>query len=217
VTRLLVRGGRVLDPASERNQPADVLIEGGRIAAVGSDLEARGAEVVDASDCWVAPGFVDMHTHLREPGQEYKEDIASGGRAAVAGGFTAVACMANTDPVNDDPAVTEFILGQARQDCPARVYPIAAATKGLEGEVMTEMSAGWCFASDWRNAGMSNLPLSAAISTELSKINPTAISEPRDPSMRVPRLHPSTLPPRGRGEASLSKRSDNRRLSRILG
>ena len=75
--------------------------------------------MIDAEGCWVAPGFVDLHTHLREPGQEYKEDIASGGRAAVAGGFTQVACMANTEPVNDDPAVTEFILDRARQDSPA--------------------------------------------------------------------------------------------------
>jgi dihydroorotase len=87
----------------------------------------------------VSPGFVDLHTHLREPGQEYKEDIGSGGRAAVAGGFTAVACMANTNPVNDDPSVTDYILDRGRQDSPAKIYPIAAATKGLAGEVMTEM------------------------------------------------------------------------------
>jgi dihydroorotase len=84
---------------------------------------------------------VDLHAHLREPGQEYKEDIASGGRSAVAGGFTTVACMANTHPVNDDPAMTDFILDRGRQDSPARVLPVAAATRGLSGEVMTEMSA----------------------------------------------------------------------------
>jgi dihydroorotase len=89
----------------------------------------------------VVPGFVDLHGHLREPGQEYKEDIASGGRAAVAGGFSAVACMANTQPPNDDPAVTEYVLDRARQASPARIYPVAAATRGLAGEVMTEMSA----------------------------------------------------------------------------
>jgi dihydroorotase len=138
---LLIRGGRVLDPAGEVDETADVLVDDGAIAAVGLDLEARGAEVLDASDCWVAPGFIDLHTHLREPGQEYKEDLGSGGRAAVAGGFTSVACMANTDPVNDDPSVTEYILNRARTDSPARVYPIAAATMGLRGEVMTEMVA----------------------------------------------------------------------------
>lgn len=141
MTRVLLRGGRLLDPGADRDEAADVLIEDGRIAAIGPDADAAGAEVVDASGCWVAPGFVDLHSHLREPGQEYKEDIATGGRSAVAGGFTAVACMANTSPVNDDPATTDFILDRAKTDSPARVYPVAAATKGLRGEVMTEMSA----------------------------------------------------------------------------
>lgn len=141
MSRILIRGGRLLDPSVEVDQQVDLLIEDGRVSKLGSDLEARGAEVLDAAGCWVAPGFVDMHTHLREPGQEYKEDIASGGRAAVAGGFTSIACMANTEPANDDPAVTDYILDRARQDSPARVVPIAAATKGLRGEVMTEMSA----------------------------------------------------------------------------
>jgi dihydroorotase len=135
----LIRGGRVLDPASEMDAHADVLLEDGRIVGVGRDLEARGAEVVDATGCWVAPGFIDLHTHLREPGQEYKEDLGSGGRSAVAGGFTSIACMANTNPVNDDPAVTHYILERAQKDSPAKVYPIGAATKGLKGEVMTEM------------------------------------------------------------------------------
>jgi len=141
VTKIVIRGGRVLDPACDRDETADVLIEAGRITAVGPSLDAADAEVVDATGCWVAPGFVDLHTHLREPGQEYKEDIGSGGRSAVAGGFTSIACMANTDPVNDDPAMTDFIIDRAEQSSPARVYPIAAATKGLKGEVMTEMSA----------------------------------------------------------------------------
>ncbi len=141
MSKLVIRGGRVLDPASNRDEKADVLIDAGRIAAIGASLDAPGAEVIDATGCWVAPGFVDLHAHLREPGQEYKEDIGSGGRSAVAGGFTSVACMANTDPVNDDPAMTDFILDRAKQSSPARIYPIAAATKGLKGEVMTEMSA----------------------------------------------------------------------------
>ncbi len=141
MSRLLIRGGRVLDPASDRDAAGDVLIEDGVIVAVDADIDTRGAEVLDAEGVWIAPGFVDLHTHLREPGQEYKEDIASGGRAAVAGGFTSVACMANTQPVNDDPSVTDFILDRARTDSPARVHPVAAATKGLAGEVMTEMVA----------------------------------------------------------------------------
>jgi dihydroorotase len=141
MSRLLVRDGRVLDPHSGRDEAGDVLIRDGTIVQVGAGLDGRGAEVVDAEGGWIAPGFIDLHSHLREPGQEYKEDIASGGRAAVAGGFTAVACMANTQPVNDDPAMTDFILDRAAHDSPARVYPVAAATKGLEGKLMTEMSA----------------------------------------------------------------------------
>ena len=141
MSRILIRGGRILDPSDDRDETADVLIEAGTIAEVASGLEVPGAEIIDATGAWVAPGFVDLHCHLREPGQEYKEDIASGGRAAVAGGFTAVACMANTQPANDDPAMTDFILDRAAHDSPARVYPIAAATRGLEGQVMTEMAA----------------------------------------------------------------------------
>ena len=139
--RILIRGGRLLDPTCDRDQTGDLLLDEGRIAAVGPGLEAAGAAEVDAGGLWVVPGLVDLHAHLREPGQEYKEDIASGGRAAVAGGFTAVACMANTQPPNDDPSVTEYILDRARQESPARIYPIAAATRGLAGEVMTEMTA----------------------------------------------------------------------------
>ncbi|MBW2273285.1 MAG: dihydroorotase [Deltaproteobacteria bacterium] len=141
MSRILIRNGRLLDPVSRADQVGDVLVEEGRIARLGSSLEAAGAEVIEAEGCWVAPGLVDMHVHLREPGYEYKEDIASGGRAAVAGGFSAVACMANTRPANDDPSVTKFIIDQARQNSPARIYPIAAATVGLGGEVMTEMAA----------------------------------------------------------------------------
>jgi dihydroorotase len=141
VSRILVRGGRILDPSSNRDEPGDVLIEDGKIAAVGAGLDAGGSEVLEADGGWIAPGFFDMHAHLREPGQEYKEDIASGGRSAVAGGFTSVACMANTHPVNDDPAMTDFILDRAQRDSPAKIYPVAAATLGLEGEIMTEMVA----------------------------------------------------------------------------
>jgi len=141
MNRVLLRGGRVLDPSSKRDEVCDVLFEGDSILAVGPGLSVEGAQVCDVSGLWVAPGFFDMHVHLREPGLEYKEDIASGGRAAVAGGFTSLACMANTQPVNDDPAVTDYIMDRARADSPARVYPIAAATRGLAGEVMTEMEA----------------------------------------------------------------------------
>ncbi len=141
MARVVIRGGRVLDPSASRDELADLLIEEGRVVAIERNLDASGAQIVDASGCWVTPGFVDLHAHLREPGQEYKEDIASGGRSAAAGGFTSVACMANTQPVNDDPSVTDFILDRARRDSPVRVYPVAACTKRLEGEEMTEMVA----------------------------------------------------------------------------
>ena len=131
----------MLDPSTDHDGVADLLLEEGRVAQVGPDLSAEGAEVVEAAGKWVAPGFVDLHVHLREPGQEYKEDLSSGGRAGVAGGFTSLCCMANTEPVNDDPAVTKYILDRAAKDSPARIYPIAAATRRLAGEVMTEMSA----------------------------------------------------------------------------
>lgn len=160
--RTLIRAGRILDPASKTDTRADLLIEDGKIAAVGQGLDSERAEVIDAAGCWVAPGFVDMHTHLREPGQEYKEDIRSGGRAAAAGGFTSVACMANTSPVNDDPAVTKFIIDQAKINSPVRVYPVAAATIGLAGEVMTEMVALWeagavAFSDDGRGTEDANV------------------------------------------------------------
>lgn len=160
--RTLIRAGRILDPASKTDTRADLLIEDGKIAAVGQGLDSERAEVIDAAGCWVAPGFVDMHAHLREPGQEYKEDIRSGGRAAAAGGFTSVACMANTSPVNDDPAVTKFIIDQAKINSPVRVYPVAAATIGLAGEVMTEMVALWeagavAFSDDGRGTEDANV------------------------------------------------------------
>jgi dihydroorotase len=144
MSRLLIRNGRVLDPSQELDAAVgerEILIEDDRIAALGADLSADGATILDAGGAWIAPGLIDLHTHLREPGEEYKEDLASGGAAAVAGGFTQIACMANTHPVNDDPSVTRYILDRAAKESPAKIRPIAAATRGLEGEVMTEMMA----------------------------------------------------------------------------
>jgi dihydroorotase len=138
---LLVRGGRVVDPASGTDEALDLLIEGGRIAKRGKGLAPpKGAEVLDARGLVAAPGFIDMHVHFREPGQEYKEDIESGTRAAASGGFTSVACMANTDPVNDTSSITERILKRAREAGSARVHPIGAVSVGLKGEALTEMA-----------------------------------------------------------------------------
>ena len=131
-----------MDPSQELDGRADVLIENGAVTACGPGLEAPdGAREVDAAGLVVTPGLIDMHVHLREPGQEYKETIESGTRAAAAGGFTAVACMPNTAPVNDDSSVTEFILTQAQRAGWARVHPIAAVSKGLEGRELTEFGA----------------------------------------------------------------------------
>ena len=136
---LLVAGGRLVDPSQGLDGRFDLLLEDGKVARVEERLEApEGAETLDASGLVVAPGFIDIHVHLREPGQEYKETVESGTAAAAAGGFTAVACMANTDPVNDNRSVTELILSEARRCATARVYPIGAVSKGLAGEELAE-------------------------------------------------------------------------------
>jgi dihydroorotase len=138
---LLVTNGRVIDPANGVDGAQDVLIARGKIERVGKHLHApAGAEVVDAAGKIVCPGFIDIHVHLREPGHEYKETVATGTRAAAAGGFTAVACMANTSPVNDNRSVTDYILAKARDEGAVRVYPIGAVTRGLRGEALAELA-----------------------------------------------------------------------------
>jgi len=138
---LLIAGGRVLDPASGVDAVQDVLVTDGRIAKIGRALRApAGTERIDAAGKVVCPGFIDMHVHLREPGHEYKETIASGTRAAAAGGFTAVCCMANTLPVNDNRAVTDYILARARVEGAVRVYPIGAVSRNLEGKQLAELA-----------------------------------------------------------------------------
>jgi dihydroorotase len=134
-----ITGGRVIDPSCDYDKHADLLIEEGNIAALGEKIAApEGAEIIDASGYIVVPGLIDMHVHLRDPGQEYKEDINSGTRAAAAGGFTAVAAMANTDPVCDNPSNVRYVIEQAAR-AHAKVYPIGAVSKGLEGKEMAEI------------------------------------------------------------------------------
>lgn len=137
---ILISGGTVVDPANGRHGAFDLLVGDGRIAALAEPGTAGPAEVqIDASGCWVTPGLIDMHVHLREPGYEYKETVLSGAQAAVAGGFTAVACMANTNPVNDTGAVTKYIVEKAAAAGLARVYPIGAVSVGLGGERLAEI------------------------------------------------------------------------------
>jgi dihydroorotase len=135
---LLLKGGHVVDPAHDLDGPMDVRIEEGRIAEVKAKLSAKGAETIDVRGLTVCPGFIDLHTHLREPGREDKETIATGTRAAARGGYTAVCAMPNTEPVNDHAAITREILERAAKDGVVRVYPIGAITKGSRGEELAE-------------------------------------------------------------------------------
>ena len=138
---LLIKNGHVVDPASSTDAVQDVLIANGRVERVGHDLPREAATtVLDATGKIVCPGFIDIHVHLREPGYEYKETVASGTRAAAAGGFTAVCCMANTHPVNDNRSITDYIRAKAAVEGAVRVYPIGAVTRGLAGEELAELA-----------------------------------------------------------------------------
>jgi len=141
---LLIRNGRVLDPASETDAPRDILLDGDRIAEIaptGKIAEANGAETFDASGLLVAPGFIDLHVHLREPGQENSETIETGTHAAAQGGFTVVCCMPNTKPVNDNASITRFIVDRAKAYGHVRVWPIGAASLGSKGEAIADIAA----------------------------------------------------------------------------
>lgn len=138
---LLIRNGRVIDPATKFEGVADVFISGGRIEAIGESLQVEDVNVFDATGCIVAPGFIDMHVHLREPGMEHAETIESGARAAAAGGFTSICCMPNTQPVNDNATVTSYIVQRARELASVNVYPIGAITKGSQGEELAALSS----------------------------------------------------------------------------
>jgi dihydroorotase len=151
--KLLLKGGRVVDPGTGKDGELDVLVEDGRLARIDRNIPPDGAEVIELGKGWiVAPGLIDIHVHLREPGQEHKETIATGAAAAVAGGFTGIACMPNTDPVNDHAGITQFIIKKATDANLARVYPIGAVSLGSRGEQMAELgeqhSAGCVAFSD---------------------------------------------------------------------
>src|SRR5450432_3323355 len=132
--RLVIKNGRVVDPAQNMDRVCDVAIEDGIIRQVAEAIDTTGSEVIDATGQIVAPGFIDMHVHLREPGFEYAETIESGSRAAAAGGFTTICCMPNTKPVNDSATVTSYIIERAEKHAAVNVFPIGAITKNSAGE-----------------------------------------------------------------------------------
>jgi dihydroorotase len=139
MTQLLIKGGRVLDPTNGVDMTGDVLIEGGVIKAVGPNIDVAGAKVIDAKGLVVAPGFVDLHTHLRDPGFEYKETVETGTRAAARGGFTTVCAMPNTEPAMDNRGTVDYVMQRAAEEGTVRVLPIGAVTKGRAGKLMAEL------------------------------------------------------------------------------
>ena len=147
--KLIIKAGRVIDPANGLDAVRDILVEDGVIVQVAESVSAEDAESVDAAGKLVVPGLIDIHTHLRDPGFEYKEDIISGTRAAAAGGVTSLACMPNTAPVNDTLAVTRYIIDKAKTEGSANVFPVGCISHGMQGEVLAEMGelkAGGCVA-----------------------------------------------------------------------
>jgi len=184
---LLLKNGRIIDPANKRVEQSDLAVKEGRIAEVprGGKAVPGKVQVIDCTGKLVMPGLVDMHVHLREPGEEYKETIQSGTRAAAAGGFTGVACMPNTKPVNDCEAVTKFILKQA-QDAAARVYPVGAISKGSAGETLAEFGelkeAGVVAVSD-DGRPVSNSQLMRRALEYASNFKLPVISHPEDLSL----------------------------------
>ena len=184
---LLIRGGRVVDPSQKLDAVADVLLADGRVAAVGERIDApEGAGIVDASGLVVAPGLIDVHVHLREPGQEHKETIRSGARAAAAGGFTAVVAMPNTDPPVDDPAAVGFVRAQGLAVGAARVFPTGCITVGQLGEQLTEFgemkAAGAVAVTDDGKPVVSGGMLRMALEYALTFDLPVAVHE-EDPTL----------------------------------
>ena len=161
LSSLLLKNGRLIDAGQNLDGIFDIFLVDGKVQEVAPTLSLSADQVIDLDGLWVLPGAIDLHVHLREPGFEYKETILSGAQAAVAGGFTSIACMANTNPVNDNASVTRFILEQARS-APAKVLPIAAISKGMQGEILVEMgdlveTGAVAFSDDGKTVPNSNL------------------------------------------------------------
>ncbi|MBI1861369.1 MAG: dihydroorotase [Deltaproteobacteria bacterium] len=141
---LWIRNGRIIDPSQKRDIVGDVFVQSGKIEAIGPNIvvpQVPGLNTIDAKGCWVTPGWIDMHTHLREPGGTHKETIRTGSESAAAGGFTSIACMANTQPVNDNSYVTSYIYQKVSSEALINVYAIGAVTKGLQGEELAEIGS----------------------------------------------------------------------------
>lgn len=136
---LLIKGGRVIDPSQGIDDTLDVLIENGLVKEIGKGLSAAGIETIDAAGKYVVPGLIDMHVHLRDPGLEYKEDIISGTKAAVAGGFTSIVCMPNTKPAIDNKAISSYIINKAKAEGFCNVFPVGTITQGMHGDRLAEM------------------------------------------------------------------------------
>jgi dihydroorotase len=141
MNRLIIKNANIINPRGAYKGAGDILISGGRIQRIAESIDAADAEVLDAGGLTALPGLIDMHCHLREPGYEYKETIATGTRAAARGGFTAVACMPNTDPPADTPAVIEYILNKAEKEGAVRVFPVGCITRGQQSKELTDMAA----------------------------------------------------------------------------
>jgi len=188
MSAMLLKSVHVIDPAAGRNGRFDVLIVDGKIGRIGRDLPVNDARVIELPSSFiVTPGLIDIHVHLREPGQEHKETIATGTASAVAGGFTAVACMPNTDPINDNASVTQFIVKRAAETGVARVYPIGAVSLGSKGERLTEIGdlrAAGCVAitDDGRPVGTALLMRRALEYASMFKM--PVINHCEDPSLK---------------------------------
>lgn len=207
MSRLVVRGARVVDPSQNLDEVADIVVENGVVVSIGATVGSgvdRDAEVLEAKGLVAAPGLIDIHVHLREPGFEYKETIATGCHAAVAGGFTAVAAMANTDPPNDNAAVTEFILRKAAQADKARVYPIGSITRGMKGAELSEMGemaeAGAVAVSD------DGLPVQNANVMRRAMEYATVFDIPVIEHCETPELHPGGVMNEGYWSTALGLR-----------
>jgi dihydroorotase len=184
----LLKGGHLVDPLQGIDGVRDLLLDGDRVVQVGIDLPvAEGVEVVEVpAGCVVCPGFVDMHVHLREPGQEHKETIATGTRAAVAGGYTAVCAMANTFPPNDERAVTEMIIAEAARNGACRVYPIGAVSRALKGEELAELAelrAAGCVGVSDDGKPVSNAQLMRRAMEYASMLRMPVIAHEEDPNL----------------------------------